>query len=118
MSQTVCRGHDRQHDTATDRAFQTDQVSQKRSSKLAGLALLWCGHAGPDGIMFIFDGGQLDKDQAAALKPTDDELKGLRFLAYDDAVPLLRTSMARRVRAALDALDNDRPHYAEFGRSQ
>jgi 8-oxo-dGTP pyrophosphatase MutT (NUDIX family) len=72
----------------------------------------------PDGIMFIFDGGQLDEDQAAALKPTDDELKGLRFLAYDDAVPLLRPSMARRVRAALDALDDDQPHYAEFGRSQ
>ncbi|MFJ8578134.1 hypothetical protein [Micromonospora sp. NPDC093277] len=33
--------------------------------------------------MFIFDGGQLDDDQAEALKPTDDELTGLRFLPYE-----------------------------------
>jgi 8-oxo-dGTP pyrophosphatase MutT (NUDIX family) len=71
----------------------------------------------PDGVMFIFDGGQLDEDQAADLKPTDDELKDLRFLTYDEAVPLLRPSMARRVRSALDALDEGQPRYAEFGRS-
>jgi hypothetical protein len=41
----------------------------------------------------------------------------LRFLTYDEAVPLLRPSMARRVRSALDALDEGQPRYAEFGRS-
>ncbi|WP_091553061.1 NUDIX domain-containing protein [Micromonospora pattaloongensis] len=71
----------------------------------------------PDGVMFIFDGGHLDEDQAAALKPTDDELTGLRFVPYQEAVPLLRPSMARRVASALRALDDGRPRYAEFGRS-
>ncbi|WBB81123.1 NUDIX hydrolase [Micromonospora sp. WMMD882] len=69
-----------------------------------------------DGVMFVFDGGRLDEQQAAALRPVDPELKGLRFLTCDDAVPFLPPSMARRVRSALDALDEDRPHYAEFGR--
>ncbi|MEU5565051.1 NUDIX hydrolase [Micromonospora musae] len=72
----------------------------------------------PDGMMFIFDGGQLSSEQAAALTPTDDELTGLRFLAYEDAVPLLRPSMARRVETALQALGEGQPRYAEFGRSQ
>ncbi|WDZ84572.1 NUDIX domain-containing protein [Micromonospora cathayae] len=72
----------------------------------------------PDGVMFVFDGGQLDERSAAALQPTDPELRGLRFLAFDDAVPLLRPSMARRIRAALDALDENQPCYTEFGRKQ
>lgn len=70
-----------------------------------------------DGLMFIFDGGQLDDDQAHALKPTDDELTGLRFLSYEQAVPQLRPSMARRIGSALHALAEDQPRYAEFGRS-
>ncbi|MGW1062180.1 NUDIX domain-containing protein [Micromonospora rubida] len=72
----------------------------------------------PDGIMFIFDGGQLGEDQAAALSPTDDELTGLKFLDYEEAVPLLRPSMARRLRSALDSLEEGQPRYAEFGRSR
>lgn len=71
----------------------------------------------PDGLMFIFDGGQLDDDQAEALKPTDDELTGLRFLTYEEAVGQLRPSMARRVGSALHALTEGQPRYAEFGRS-
>ncbi|MGC4774921.1 NUDIX domain-containing protein [Micromonospora chalcea] len=70
-----------------------------------------------DGLMFIFDGGQLEDEQAQALKPTDDELTGLRFLRYEEAVPHLRPSMARRVQSALDALADGQPRYAEFGRS-
>ncbi|PGH46356.1 NUDIX hydrolase [Micromonospora sp. WMMA1996] len=70
-----------------------------------------------DGLMFIFDGGQLDDDQAEALRPTDDELTGLRLLPYEEAIPHLRPSMARRVESALSALAEGQPRYTEFGRS-
>jgi ADP-ribose pyrophosphatase YjhB (NUDIX family) len=71
----------------------------------------------PDGIMFIFDGGRLTSEEAAGLKHTDDELVGLKFLTYEQAEPLLRPSMARRIESALGALAEDRPRYLEFGRS-
>lgn len=48
-----------------------------------------------DGVMFIFDGGQLDEHQAATLRPIDPELTGLQFLTYDEAVPFLPPSMTQ-----------------------
>ncbi|KXK60497.1 NUDIX hydrolase [Micromonospora rosaria] len=70
----------------------------------------------PDGIMFIFDGGQLDEHDASGIAPTDPELTGRKFLRYDEAVPLLRPSMARRLRSATEALNQGDVKYAEFGR--
>jgi ADP-ribose pyrophosphatase YjhB (NUDIX family) len=72
----------------------------------------------PDGVMFIFDGGRLTGEEAAELKPTDDELVGLKLLTYEQAEPLLRPSMARRIDSAVAALAEDGPRYLEFGRSQ
>jgi hypothetical protein len=67
--------------------------------------------------MFIFDGGRLTVEEAAGLRPTDDELVGLKLLTYEQAEPLLRPSMARRIDSAIGALAEDGPRYLEFGRS-
>jgi ADP-ribose pyrophosphatase YjhB (NUDIX family) len=70
----------------------------------------------PDGVMFIFDGGHLTDKEATRLKPTDEELIGLKLLTFEQAEPSLRPSMARRVESAIDALKEDSPRYLEFGR--
>ncbi|WP_428964294.1 NUDIX domain-containing protein [Micromonospora fluostatini] len=99
------------------------EVREETGLELPAMRLLvvdWIpGHGvWPDGIMFIFDGGQLDEQTATSLAPTDPELTGVRLLRYEDAVPLLRPSMARRLRSALDALDQGEVRYAEFGRAK
>jgi 8-oxo-dGTP pyrophosphatase MutT (NUDIX family) len=71
-----------------------------------------------DGLMFIFDGGRLSSDEVRDLRPSDDELIGLRFLSLEQAEARLRPSMARRVYAAVDALSENEPYYLEFGRPQ
>lgn len=68
-----------------------------------------------DGLMFVYDGGVLDEQQTATLKPRDAELKGLRFLSIEDASPMLRPSMVRRLHTAMEALASGASAYAEFG---
>lgn len=70
----------------------------------------------PDGVMFIFDGGRLTDEQAKGLRPTDDELVGLRFLPYEEALSMMKPSMARRIRASVEALEDGLPRYLDFGR--
>ncbi|SCL17912.1 NUDIX domain-containing protein [Micromonospora inyonensis] len=70
-----------------------------------------------DGVMFIFDGGQLNESQSATLKIEDPELTGFRFLTLEESTPFLRPSMVRRIASALAALNDGSPRYAEFGRT-
>ena len=72
----------------------------------------------PDGVMFVFDGGRLTREECAELKPTDDELVELKLLTFKNAEPLLRPSMARRIDSAVSALSESEPRYLEFGRPQ
>ena len=43
---------------------------------------------------------------------------GLKVLNLEQAAPLLRPSMVRRMRAALDAVADGEPRYLEFGRAR
>ena len=69
-----------------------------------------------DSLQFVFDGGVLDDDQIAAITLADDELRAFEFLTLDEAGPNLRPSMARRLRAAVDAAADGVTRYVEFGR--
>lgn len=70
-----------------------------------------------DGLMFIFGAGRIDDSQIAAIHLPDDELAAFKFLTLDEAEPLLRPSMARRLRLAYQSLaDGASPRYGEFGR--
>lgn len=70
----------------------------------------------PDGIMFVFDGGVLASDQLGRIRLQPDELASTKFLTMDEITPHVRPSMARRLRACLDALAAGRPLYLDFGR--
>ncbi|GAA1333452.1 NUDIX domain-containing protein [Saccharothrix algeriensis] len=68
-----------------------------------------------DSHQFVFDGGVLTAEQAAALRTHDDELEGLVFLSLDEARPRVYPSLHRRLRLAVEAAATGRTVYAEFG---
>jgi ADP-ribose pyrophosphatase YjhB (NUDIX family) len=70
-----------------------------------------------DGLMFIFGGAQITDAQIASIELPDDELAAFKFLTLDEAAPLLKPSMARRLRLASQSMeDGETPRYGEFGR--
>ena len=71
-----------------------------------------------DGVMFIFDGGMLTEDQLDAIALQADELSSYKFVTVDEAADHVRPSLARRLRAAVAALESGIPAYLEFGRGQ
>ncbi|WP_409469700.1 NUDIX domain-containing protein [Streptomyces sp. HC307] len=71
------------------------------------LVVDWVAPHGPwdDQIAFIFDAGTIGTAEAAALQPHDDELSELAFVTPAEATTRLRNRLARRLRAALEALN-------------
>jgi ADP-ribose pyrophosphatase YjhB (NUDIX family) len=78
----------------------------------------WVAPSGPwdDQLVFVFDGGTLDRQQIAQLKLTDPELSGYRFATIEDAKPLLRPDVYRRLDRAQAALVSDTTAYDETER--
>lgn len=70
----------------------------------------------PDGVMFVFDGGTLSPEQLGQVRLQAEELAAFKYLTIDEIEPRVRPSMARRLRACLDALAAGRPLYLDFGR--
>jgi ADP-ribose pyrophosphatase YjhB (NUDIX family) len=68
-----------------------------------------------DSLQMIYDGGTLSRDQIERIELDTEELGALQFLAINDALPQLRPSMARRMTAALAALQEGQTLYTEFG---
>lgn len=77
------------------------------------LVVDWAAPHGPwdDALMFIFDGGRLDNQQIATLRPTDAELTGIAFRAPPEAIDALRHHIGRRLRHAIQASSDGRPRY-------
>ncbi|MEV8377838.1 NUDIX hydrolase [Kribbella sp. NPDC056861] len=69
-----------------------------------------------DGLMFIFDGGILRREQIEQIKLDPTEAKSFKFLPLADAKVRLRPSLARRVATAEAAMRSGASFYAEFGR--
>ncbi|UUU33637.1 NUDIX hydrolase [Streptomyces sp. CA-210063] len=70
---------------------------------LSGLLVVdWVPPHGPwdDQIALIFDGGQIDNTQAASLRPRDEEISDVLFVAPGEAMSMVRERMARRLDAA------------------
>jgi ADP-ribose pyrophosphatase YjhB (NUDIX family) len=78
------------------------------------LVVDWVPALGPwtDALAFIFDGGIIDAD----LTPDPTEVRAVHFLTLTEATPRLRPSMTRRLALAHQALTNQAPTYADFGR--
>lgn len=68
-----------------------------------------------DKVLYIFDGGVLEPDAAAAVRPAEDELLAAEFRPVDEFDRLLVPRLARRVRCALAARSGSRPQYLEHG---
>ncbi|AEW95668.1 MULTISPECIES: NUDIX domain-containing protein [Streptomycetaceae] len=77
------------------------------------LVIDWVAPHGPwdDQISFIFDAGTLGEDQAAGIRPRDDEVAEVAFLFPERAGELLPSRLRDRFHAALRALADGRPRY-------
>lgn len=82
------------------------------------LCVDWVAPHGPwdDQISLIFDGGTLDPEEAAQLRPRDDELSEVAFVEPDEALRRLCSRTRRRAAQALEALRTGLPRYLEEGR--
>jgi 8-oxo-dGTP pyrophosphatase MutT (NUDIX family) len=81
------------------------------------LCVDWVSPHGPwdDSLMFVFDGGVLDRGEISRLRLLDGELSAFRFFTEQEASTLLRPYVWRRVEVALDALRTGQARYVEDG---
>ncbi len=79
------------------------------------LCLEYHARIGPktESLQFIFAGGQLSAEQLAQIQLPADELSEWRWVALDDAVPLLTERMFVRIRHALGAYHSGQTIYLE-----
>ncbi len=68
-----------------------------------------------DGLMLIFDGGELDLAQTSAIVLQTEELRSWAWCDETEATKRLPDMMARRVAAAVQARDAGRTVYLENG---
>jgi ADP-ribose pyrophosphatase YjhB (NUDIX family) len=79
------------------------------------LVLDWVGPHGPwdDQLVFIFDGGILRPEQAAAIQISDPEISEFAFVELVEARARLRPDMAQRLTRAYGALATGTMDYSE-----
>jgi 8-oxo-dGTP diphosphatase len=68
-----------------------------------------------DGLMFVFDGGELDAGRAEAIVLPSDELNGWAWCTHDEAQARLSPLLMRRVTAAVVAAEQGTTIYLEDG---
>ncbi|MFF4740081.1 NUDIX domain-containing protein [Streptomyces sp. NPDC001262] len=68
-----------------------------------------------DKVLYVFDGGRLRPDEAAAIKPAADELLAAEFHPAEAVDQLLIPRLARRVKRAMAAREQAHPQYLEHG---
>ncbi len=68
-----------------------------------------------DKLLFIFDAGTLTENQRQRIIFRDGELTEGRFHAANEVEPYVPARLARRIRTAIDARQQQRPTYAEHG---
>ncbi|MEJ3751037.1 NUDIX hydrolase [Actinomycetes bacterium KLBMP 9797] len=68
-----------------------------------------------DLLAFVFDGGELTREQVASLELRDGELAAFKFCTEAQARQRLRPYVWRRVTAALQALQTGQVQYLEDG---
>lgn len=66
-------------------------------------------------LLFVFDGGLVDGEEAAAIRLPDTELMEAAFLPLEEAATRLTAPDARRLRAAFGARGGRGPVYLEHG---
>lgn len=81
------------------------------------LCVDWVAPHGPwdDLLGFVFDAGVLSPEQAATLKPSDEEISEHRFFEIPEALSLLPERQRARAGHALQALADGIPRYLHDG---
>ena len=80
------------------------------------LVVDWAPHPTEgDKILFIFDGGQMSEDQAAALIVDGNEISEAKFHEADALDGLMPERLIRRLRTAYQAAQAQTTTYAEHG---
>lgn len=80
------------------------------------LVVDWAPHPGQgDKLLFIFDGGHLDKTQLAAIRLQESELAEHRFAALNSIAELTIPRLTRRLTQALLAKESGETRYLEQG---
>ncbi len=69
----------------------------------------------PDWLHFTFDGGLLTDEQIQSIILQEGEIKDYRFVTLKEALPLVSTSMARRLPYCLQAREAGAAMYLEQG---
>ncbi|MFC4035669.1 NUDIX domain-containing protein [Streptomyces polygonati] len=85
---------------------------------LHGLLVIdWVPPHGPwdDQLAFIFNGGTLSREKVASLRPRDQELSELTFLAPDQAVQALHDGLRRRFHVAMESWGGNTPVFLHDG---
>jgi ADP-ribose pyrophosphatase YjhB (NUDIX family) len=82
------------------------------------LAVDWAPNATEgDKVLYLFDGGQLDSETVAGIRPQAEELKGITFVAPSDIADRTIPRLARRILAAIEARAESAPVYLEHGQA-
>lgn len=100
---------------AAARELREELGIDRRVSRLLCIDWIEPHGAWDDSLMFIFDGGVMDAEEAAYVRPADHELSAWRFCHLDEAKQLLRPYFWNRVRAAHDVLQTGVPVYLRNG---
>jgi len=74
-------------------------------------------HPKTEGLMLLFDGGVLDEPVVQQISLPVDELRDWAFVHPNEIGEYASENLARRLQAALVALDSGEPRYLERGRS-
>lgn len=70
----------------------------------------------PEGLAFIFDGGQVTEDTVSALVSTDPEILSVGLYVLDDVLDRVKSRLAGRITAALEAIGSGGLALCENGR--
>ena len=70
----------------------------------------------PEGMAFVWDGGLLTQREVDALVLTDPEVRSVRFCDSPTVAALVKPALARRIEAALGAVDRGTVVFCEDGR--
>lgn len=96
------------------------ELREELDLDITGLRFLcvdWVGPHGPwdDLLGFVFDAGVLSPEQAAKLKPSDEEISECYFFKVAEALPLLPERQRARAVNALRVLEGGVPRYLRDG---
>lgn len=69
--------------------------------------------AGTESLQFIFYGGVLDEEEIAAIQLQKEEIAEYRFCPREEALSLLVSKLAKRLKFGFQALDENRVIYLE-----